>query len=182
MTVKLSAAERLGLPDQLLSEAANPYDVPFGAHPSPEATGVQSLLNDRVPGKISQAVLSLLTEGKYTSSKDPSTSVDLSKETLSRLPVQYRHTLAPDLEARQSLSTSLAGKENPPGTRTYSSQLKQLLINNLGLSAPADGHLYVYGPAILLLLTIQAKDCSSSKVTAPTKCISRTAVPRSPRA
>ncbi len=147
LLVDLTSEQRLGLAKQLLFEAANPLHADQGPNNTCGATVVQEMLLGRHPGKAAEAVVSLLTTGKYRSFGQPPVEVDLSPATLWELPEPYQNALRPDFEARRSLSRP-AGDMLPKvdGERTYVSQLLQLLAVNMHTQGLPEGQtLYVKG-------------------------------------
>ncbi|HEY9712562.1 MAG TPA: glycogen debranching N-terminal domain-containing protein, partial [Chroococcales cyanobacterium] len=139
--VDLSAQDRLALAKQILSEATTPYSSQVGANNTEEAQGVQSLLFDRVPGKIANGIVDLVTTGKYSSNRAEPVNVDLSPENLQSLPLSHRAVLAPDSQAQASLANAWQanGTLVSEGQRTYASQLAQTLLNNIHAQGQAAG-------------------------------------------
>ncbi len=144
---QVDAITSFALAKQILSETANINSIHTGKNNTAEAKGVQILLADRVPGHLADAIVDLATTGKYQTNRSPAIAVDLSASKLATLPQQYRDTLLPDAEARQTLKQSLNSQDLAPevteNPRSYASQLAQILLGNIKVQGEKSNSVYV---------------------------------------
>jgi len=130
--VPLTDGQKLGLVKQVLHESLHPQEAVNESWGAPIA-GIQQTLMGHAPGKVAESVLNLLQTGKFESTLEKPAKVDLSDQTTSKLPEQYRNTLAPDHSAELSLQSAQEAGAPPviPGQRSYYGQLAQLLALNI---------------------------------------------------
>lgn len=90
----LTQADRIEIAKQILNEEAH---LPPGLTDNPNANSVSAImqtLQEKFPGRTSQAIVDLISTGKHAS-PDGNVQVDLSPDTLSKLPSEYRDVLKP---------------------------------------------------------------------------------------
>lgn len=149
LIVDLTPEQRLGLAKQLLYQAGDPLSVTWGSKHTRGLSGIEMLVLDRNPGMATEAIVDLLTTGKYESKSATKATVDLNPESLKELPPAYRNVLSPDGDALASLERAQQAGFRPTSAteRSYASQLLQILAANLHTQNDAKGTaIYVQVP------------------------------------
>ena len=147
MPAEQQAALKVGLAKQILTEAANPWKADQGRDLSCGPAAAEQMALHTDPGKQARAIVDLLTTGKYTTGGPHPKTIDLTPETLAKLPPEYRDVLSPDAQARRSIFQAAETGREPTrdGERSYASQLAQLLAGNIRSQALApEGQQAIY--------------------------------------